>query len=238
MMVGNNKIFNGCIYFKNYWNPFFKCFYYSRLNARQFKPFKSGRLRLVGKLGEKRTPSRILIYQIYGKRPAGLPRLRWMDNIEHNVQVLGFKAVWTERALDRIRWRRTVVAALGFRLGFLTIKKLRRFLETRTLCSNKVSSCIKEKNTKTKKEKKKSWAIDKERWFQSKLVVRNDIIKKMCIMIKYFWCSRNYYYYLFLTETRYSSVPVAYYRATLREPGIFIFSQKNVFQVPFVRKFN
>ncbi|XP_060518457.1 uncharacterized protein LOC132697179 [Cylas formicarius] len=45
-----------------------------------------------------------------GKRPLGRPRLRWRDNIEEDVKILGVRN-WKEVVLDRDRWRRVVDAA-------------------------------------------------------------------------------------------------------------------------------
>jgi hypothetical protein len=52
-------------------------------------------------MGEKRNAYRLLV----GKRPLGLPRRRWMDNIRKDLVEVGWSDVyWIGLAQDRDRW--------------------------------------------------------------------------------------------------------------------------------------
>lgn len=67
----------------------------------------------VDMMGEKRTPLRTLSCHLSGKKHVSKPR-RWsVDNIEWDVRNLGLEGMWTEKATDRIGWRRIVVSALN-----------------------------------------------------------------------------------------------------------------------------
>lgn len=81
-------------------------------------------------------PFRALVCHLTGKGSVGRPRRRWIDNIdsiEQDSEDQGLQGTWTERAPDRIGWRR-MVAALGSRTRFeyswlyLMLKKLSKVL--------------------------------------------------------------------------------------------------------------
>ena len=52
-----------------------------------------------------------------GKRPLGIPRRRWEDNIKMDLQEVGCGAMeWIELAQDRDRWRTLVNAVMKLRV--------------------------------------------------------------------------------------------------------------------------
>jgi hypothetical protein len=54
---------------------------------------KSRRMRSTGhvaRMGEKRNSYRILVGKPEGKRPLGIPRRRWMDNIKIDLREIGW----------------------------------------------------------------------------------------------------------------------------------------------------
>jgi hypothetical protein len=54
---------------------------------------KSRRMRRAGhvaRVGEKRNAYRILVRKSEGKRPLGIPRRRWLDNIKMDVREIGW----------------------------------------------------------------------------------------------------------------------------------------------------
>jgi len=52
-----------------------------------------------------------------GKRPLGIPRHRWEDNIKMDLRELGCGCMdWIELAQDRDRWRAPVNAAMNLRV--------------------------------------------------------------------------------------------------------------------------
>ena len=53
-------------------------------------------------MGERRSVYRVLVGKPEGKRPLGRPRSRWENNIEMNLQEVGFGSMdWIELAQDR-----------------------------------------------------------------------------------------------------------------------------------------
>jgi len=77
---------------------------------------KSRRMRWVGhiaRMGEKRGVYRVLVEKPEGKRPLGIPRRRWEDNIKMDLQEVrcGGKD-WMELAQDRDRCQAFVVMKL------------------------------------------------------------------------------------------------------------------------------
>jgi len=47
----------------------------------------------------------VLIWRSEGKRPLGIPRRRWEDNIKLNLREIGIDvANWIQLAQDRVRW--------------------------------------------------------------------------------------------------------------------------------------
>jgi hypothetical protein len=63
--------------------------------------------------GGRRGLYRVLVGKPEGKRPLGIPRLRWEDNIRMDVQEVGCGCEdWIGLAQDRDRWR-ALVSAVG-----------------------------------------------------------------------------------------------------------------------------
>jgi hypothetical protein len=59
----------------------------------------------VARMGEERGLHRMLVDKPEGKRPLGIPRRRWEDNINMDVQeVGGGRGDWMELAQDRDGW--------------------------------------------------------------------------------------------------------------------------------------
>jgi hypothetical protein len=58
----------------------------------------------VGRMGEVRGAYNILVMRPEGRRPLGIPRNRWEDNIEMDLREIGFGDVdWIHWAQDRDR---------------------------------------------------------------------------------------------------------------------------------------
>jgi transcription termination factor 2 len=58
-----------------------------------FRMIKSRRMRWAGhvaRMGESRSPYRILVGKPEGKRPFGRPRGRWVDNIKIDLREIGW----------------------------------------------------------------------------------------------------------------------------------------------------
>jgi hypothetical protein len=71
----------------------------------------------VARMGEERGVHRALVGKPEGKRPLGIPRRRWEDNIKRDLQeVRGGCGDWMERAQDRDRWRALVSTVMNFRV--------------------------------------------------------------------------------------------------------------------------
>jgi hypothetical protein len=81
---------------------------------------KSRRVRWAGhvaRIGERKGVNRILVGKPKGKRPLGIPRRRWRDNIRIDLQEVGCGAMdWIELAEDRDRWRVLVNAVMNLRV--------------------------------------------------------------------------------------------------------------------------
>ena len=59
---------------------------------------------------------RVLVGKPVGKRPLGIPRRRWEDNIEMDHQELGCGSMdWIKLAQDRDRWLALVNAVMKLR---------------------------------------------------------------------------------------------------------------------------
>ena len=72
---------------------------------------KARRLRWLGhvqRMAADRVPKKVLHAKPDGSRSVGRPRLRWMDDVETDLRLLGIRR-WREKALDRDRWREEAV---------------------------------------------------------------------------------------------------------------------------------
>jgi len=68
-------------------------------------------------MGEESWLYRVLVRKPGGKRPAGRPRRRWMDNIRTDLQEVGCGYMdWNGFAQDRDRWRTLVSAVMNLRV--------------------------------------------------------------------------------------------------------------------------
>jgi len=66
-------------------------------------------------MGDRRGAYRILLGKPEGKRPLGIPRRRWEDNIKMDLQQVGCGCVtWIELARDRDKRRALVNAVMHF----------------------------------------------------------------------------------------------------------------------------
>ena len=81
---------------------------------------KSRRMGWVGhvvRMGEGRGVHRVLVGKPEGRRPLGIPRHRWEDNIKTDLQEVGGGfGDWMELVQDRDRWRALVSTVINFRV--------------------------------------------------------------------------------------------------------------------------
>ena len=71
----------------------------------------------MARMGEGRGVHRVLVGKPEGKRPLGIPRRRWEDNIKMDLQeVRGSCGAWMELAQDRDRWRALVGTVRNLRV--------------------------------------------------------------------------------------------------------------------------
>jgi len=77
-----------------------------------FRVIRSRRMRWAGHvacMGDRRGIYRILIGKTEGKKPLGIPRPRWEDNINMDLQEVGCGGMdWIKLVQDRERWRALV----------------------------------------------------------------------------------------------------------------------------------
>jgi len=65
-------------------------------------------------MGQRRGVYRVLVGKPEGKRPLGRPRHRWEDNINMDLQEVGFGGMgWIDLAQDRDRWQALVNAVMN-----------------------------------------------------------------------------------------------------------------------------
>ena len=61
---------------------------------------------------------RVLVGKPEGKRPLGIPRRRWDNNIKMDLQEVGCGGMnWIKLAQDRVRWRTLVNAVMNLRVS-------------------------------------------------------------------------------------------------------------------------
>jgi len=71
----------------------------------------------VAHMGEERGLYRVLMGKPEGRRPLGTPRLRWVDNIRIDLQVVGCGYMdWIGLAQDRDSLRTLVSAVMNLRV--------------------------------------------------------------------------------------------------------------------------
>ena len=71
----------------------------------------------VARMGEGRGVHRVLVGKPEGKRPLGIPRRRWEDNIKMALQEVGGSCGdWMELAQDRDSWRALVGTVRNLRV--------------------------------------------------------------------------------------------------------------------------
>ena len=89
-------------------------------SSSMVRVIKSRRMRWAGheaRMGERRGVYRVLMGKPEGKRPLGIPRRRWEDNIKMDLEEVGCGVVdWIELAKDRDRWRALVNAVMNLRV--------------------------------------------------------------------------------------------------------------------------
>jgi hypothetical protein len=68
-------------------------------------------------MGKNRNAYRILVGKPEGKRPLGIPRSRWVDNIKMDLREMVWDGVdWIDMAQDREQWRALVNTVLNLRV--------------------------------------------------------------------------------------------------------------------------
>jgi hypothetical protein len=68
-------------------------------------------------MGEKRNTYTIFVGKPEGKRPLGIPRRRWVDNIKMGLGEIGWDGVhWIDMAQDKDPWRVLVNTVLNLRV--------------------------------------------------------------------------------------------------------------------------
>jgi hypothetical protein len=71
----------------------------------------------VARTGEKRNAYRILVAKPEGKRPLGIPRRSWVDNIKMDLRDIGWDVIdWIGLAQDRDQWRALLNTVINLRI--------------------------------------------------------------------------------------------------------------------------
>jgi hypothetical protein len=71
----------------------------------------------VARMGEKRNAYRIWVGKPEGKRPLGIHRRRWKDNIRMDLREIGWGGMdWNDLAQDRDQWRALVNTVMKLRV--------------------------------------------------------------------------------------------------------------------------
>jgi hypothetical protein len=72
----------------------------------------------VARMGEKRNAYRILVGKPEGKKPLGIPRRRWEDNIRMDLREIGWGGMdWIYLAQDRDQWRDLLNTVMNLRVS-------------------------------------------------------------------------------------------------------------------------
>jgi hypothetical protein len=72
---------------------------------------------MICKMGEKRNAYRILVGNPEGRRPLGIPRRMWVDNIKMDLREIGWDGGdWIDLAQDRDQWRPLVNAVMNIQV--------------------------------------------------------------------------------------------------------------------------
>jgi hypothetical protein len=67
--------------------------------------------------GEKKNAHRILVGKPEGKRPLGIPRCRWVNNIKIILREIGWGGMdWIDLAQDSDQWRALVNTVMNLRV--------------------------------------------------------------------------------------------------------------------------
>jgi hypothetical protein len=65
-------------------------------------------------MGAKRNVYRLLVGKPEGRRPPGIPRHRWIDNIKIDLSEIGLSVVdWIGLAQDMYKWRALVNSVMN-----------------------------------------------------------------------------------------------------------------------------
>ena len=71
----------------------------------------------MARMGEERGVYKVLVGKPERKRPLGISRCRWVDNIRTDLQEVGCGYMdWTGLAQGRDRWRTLVSAVMNLRV--------------------------------------------------------------------------------------------------------------------------
>jgi hypothetical protein len=91
--------------------------YSSPNNVRVIKSRRLRWARHVARMGEGKGVYRALVEKPEVKRPLGIPRRRWEDDIEMDLREIGVDgANWIRLAQDRVQWRAFVNTVMNFRV--------------------------------------------------------------------------------------------------------------------------
>jgi hypothetical protein len=81
--------------------------------VKWLKGQRISRLSHLGRMKEDRMPKKIFTQELEGTRRRGIPRKRWREKLERDLQVLGVRR-WRELAIDRDKFRGIVRQAKAY----------------------------------------------------------------------------------------------------------------------------